>query len=144
MAEHKYFAAGAGKVEFNGVKVGSLTSIGWSENAGVRPVQVIGEYEVDEHVPTTIGGTMTCGFVKPRAFDEREMKLVGGRKSEDLIQGQEPLTVSIKDKTNAPAVAHYTFIGCKYTGGSWNMQAGDVLTGNMNYVWKRMLTKTEK
>lgn len=144
MAEHKYFAAGAGKITFNAVKVGSLQSVGWTEQAGVRPVQEIGSYEIDEHVPTTIGGSMTCSFVKPRALSEREMRLVGGRKPQDIIQGQDPLTVQIQDKTNDPAVTHYTFQNCTYTGGSWNMQAGDVLMGTMNYVFKRMLLKGEK
>jgi len=144
MAGQKYFAAGAGQVEFNGVKIASLQSVSWTENVGTRPVQVIGDFEVDEHVNTSIGGSLQIGVTKPRALSEDEMGLIGNRTSAQILQSTEKLLITLKDKTTSPATTQYAWEGCVYSGSNGNLNAGDIQTGTLNYVWTRMKRKGQK
>lgn len=144
MAGQKYFAAGAGQIEFNGVRVASIQNVSWTENVGVRPVMVIGQFEVDEHVNTTVGGSLQVGVAKPRALSEDEMGLIGNRTSEQILQSAEKLLIVLKDKTTVPATTQYAWEGCVYTGSNGNLGAGDIQNGSLNYVWTRMKRKGQK
>lgn len=140
----KYFAAGAGQIEFNGVRIANITNASWTENVGIRPVQVIGNFEVDEHVLTSVGGSLQVGYVKPRELSEDEMGLIGNRTPAQILQSGEKLLITLKDKTASPATTQYAWEECVYSGSNGNLAAGDILSGSLNYVWTRMKRKGQK
>lgn len=143
MAETKFFSAGRGLVRFNGVKIATLTGVRWTETVGRRRVQTIGELEAVERTAVSVDINWSVDFVKTTRLDERQLGLVGGRKTQDLIVA-EPFTIEILDKATSPAAILYTLVECVYNGGSWNMVAGDIMTGSMNGDGRRMLHASEK
>lgn len=143
MGEPKFFSAARGEVKFNGVKIATATGVRWSENVGRRRVQVIGEVEAVERTAVTVDVNWSVDIVKSVKLDERQLGLVGGRKVQDLIT-EEPFTIEIKDKGQTPSATQYTLVECVYNSGSWNMVAGDILTGSMSGDGRRLLHASEK
>lgn len=143
MGEPNYMSAARGEIQFDGVKLATVTGIRWQETVSRRRVQVVGELEADERTPTAIDISWSVDTVKTVKLDERQQGIMRSRKAADIIK-EEPFTIVIKDKGKSPSAVMTTLVACVYNGGSWNMPAGDIVTGSINGDGKRMLLASEK
>lgn len=125
------------RFSINGVKVGYARSVNLNENIDYRPLEVLDNIRIEEHVPVGYDCALTCEQFKivNQTFKARGFFPKTGRDSSEhllniLLQGE--LTATLEDVVSGRILA--TVERCRIATTNYTVNARDITGENVTFV----------
>ena len=131
----------------NSVKVGYAKTVTVSESIDYQPVEVIGNIEVEEHVPVAYRVSMTAAFFR---LVGETVKSLGyfpsaGTSSDDhlsnILTVSDVLQATIEDTKTGKVLA--TLEQVKLVSNNWNLDARGIMGNDVEFVAIRVKDESE-
>lgn len=129
----KVFTGSKAALKLNGVKVAFVAGVNVTEDNTLTDIDVLDQLEVAEHAETAHKVSFSCTMFKIDGNSAAQL----GLRTENIndMLSQPELTMDIYDSVNDEIT--YSISGCKWEGGSGQVDARSVWNGSWNFKGRK-------
>jgi hypothetical protein len=136
------FSGARGKIVLGSTTLALVTNISVSEQEGLRPTHVVGEYHPVSIDPLSYDVSVSIGRIVPVAKSDGTAQnaytgtQLGLEPTLDKVLSQDSVDIIIYDK-NPVDKTEYTvakIVGCRFTGRSTSVSSGDIASESYNFT----------